>query len=415
MTQDDPKAGDSLLMTRALSFPLSEQLSDPLVRLSLHESWSAIEARLDRGNRFRLFGRFEARSTLGFAGTLAICVALLLFWRGTGSEVGPLRLTDGSAEFAVGVPQGSAPRVLNFEDASRIEIFEGSLRTLKSEAKDLALRLERGHARFEITPGGPRKWSVHSPLGSVEVLGTVFHVQSEEDSLSVKVERGAVLVRSSLLSGGTRALSAGQSLSLTSAGSRSTALGTPSDDSRQTAVIEKSLTLGELTEDPSDVAPLNSAGQVGERDESLEVAPSTAQELESRADAARGAGRLKEAARILAQLVEQHPRDARAPAAAFSLGTIQLEHLQQPSQAIQSFQTVIRLAAPTSLKEDAYRRWFDALLRQKDKSGAQAVLAEYERAFRGGRHRRAMQEALDRASSPQSKDAGSQTTDTGKP
>jgi transmembrane sensor len=401
-------------MTRALSFPLSEQLLDPLARISLHDSWSAIEARLDleKSRRFPFVQSFEARATLSLTAALVTCVALFFLWPSTDREFGPLRLTDGSAEFAIVVPEGAAPRVLDFEDASRIEIKAGSLRTLKSEAKDLSLHLERGHARFEVTPGGPRKWSVHSPLGSVEVMGTVFHVQSEEHSLSVKVERGAVLVRSQLLSGGTRVLSAGQSVKLTSEEAAPEAPEMPAHGSREPTAIDTSLTLDELTEEPSDAAPLNSASRARELEVALEVAPSTAAELEVRADAARGAGRLKEAAQILAQLVEQHPSDARAPAAAFSLGTIQLQHLHQPSQAIQSFQTVIRLSAPASLKEDAYRRWFDALLGQRNQAAAQAVFEEYQRAFRSGRHRGAMQEALDRAAV--SKDAGSQAAGTEK-
>lgn len=413
MSLDGKRGGDSLVRTQALSFPLAEKLSDPLARISLHDSWSAIEARLDQGSRFRFFGRIEARATLGLAVALVTCVALLLLWTRSGRDLDPLRLTDGSAEFAVVVPEGGTSRVLDFEDASRIEIFDGSLRTLKSKPKNLTLHLERGHARFEVTPGGPRKWSVHSPLGSVEVMGTVFHVQSEEHSLSVNVERGAVLVRSPLLSGGQRELSAGQSVHLTSEASTSTEPGTPTEDGRQGAAIQKSLTLDELGEEPSEAAPSNSAVRTRELEGALEVAPTTAAELESLADAARSAGRLNEAARILAQLVKQYPSDARTPAAAFSLGTIQLEHLRKPSQAIQSFQTVIRLSASASLKEDAYRRWFDALLRGQNKAAAQAVFEEYQRAFRGGRHRVAMQEALDRA--PSSKDAGSRAAGTENP
>lgn len=416
MSLDGKRGGDSLVRTQALSFPLAEELSDPLARISLDESWNAIEARLDQleGTRSRFLRVFDAKATLTLAGALVACVALLLLWTRSGRDLDPLRLTDGSAEFAVVVPEGGTSRVLDFEDASRIEIFDGSLRTLKSKPKNLTLHLARGQARFEITPGGPRQWSVQSPLGTVEVKGTVFHVASGEHSLSVRVERGVVLVRSPLLSGGTRVLSAGQSVHLTSEASTSTEPGTPTEDGRQGAAIQKSLTLDELGEEPSEAAPSNSAVRTRELEGALEVAPTTAAELESLADAARSAGRLNEAARILAQLVKQYPSDARTPAAAFSLGTIQLEHLHQPSQAIQSFQSVIRLSAPASLKEDAYRRWFDALLLQQNKAATQAVFEEYQRAFSGGRHRGAMQEALHRAPSSQSKGAGSQAAGTEK-
>ncbi len=52
-----------------------------------------------------------------------------------------------------------------------------------------------GRARFDIRPGGPRRWTVKSGGVTVTVLGTCFTVERKGEQTAVFVERGKVRVR----------------------------------------------------------------------------------------------------------------------------------------------------------------------------------------------------------------------------
>jgi tetratricopeptide (TPR) repeat protein len=132
--------------------------------------------------------------------------------------------------------------------------------------------------------------------------------------------------------------------------------------------------------------------QLGEEPE-VAVEPSsrgtddvTAAELMGQADVARASGRYAEAEQLLGRLLASFPGDSRAASAAFTRGVIQQQALSQPDAAIASFRQVLRVGGSTSLREDAYRRWFDILVSLRRTPEARSVQEQYARAFPNGQH-----------------------------
>jgi transmembrane sensor len=100
---------------------------------------------------------------------------------------------------------------------------------------------------------------------------------------------------------------------------------------------------------PQSVAPVPARGMSSEA-------------LFAEADAARAAGRHAEALAKLELLTQRHPRDPRAPLAAFTRGRLLLENLGRPAHAARAFAQARALTGPTSvLAEDALAREVEAL------------------------------------------------------
>ena len=64
-----------------------------------------------------------------------------------------------------------------------------------NSASAVSFSLDAGRVRFDIRPGGPRRWTVKSGGVTVTVLGTCFTVERTETHTTVSVERGKVRVR----------------------------------------------------------------------------------------------------------------------------------------------------------------------------------------------------------------------------
>jgi transmembrane sensor len=129
---------------------------------------------------------------------------------------GPLRLADGRALPDEGhAPIRSADFPFLLDDGSRLDAVRSpSLSVIENEAARFLLQLDRGAVRFEVTPGGPRRWVIETELATVEVVGTVFELDRTDTGLNVRVEHGIVLVRGEQVPGRMRRLSAGEALHL---------------------------------------------------------------------------------------------------------------------------------------------------------------------------------------------------------
>jgi transmembrane sensor len=88
------------------------------------------------------------------------------------SETVTLRLGDGS--------------IATVAPDSRIEIATAGGRSVRLQ----------GQAYFAVTADSTRPFTVHTPTGAVQVLGTRFHVQGDTDVLKVAVLEGRVAVAS---------------------------------------------------------------------------------------------------------------------------------------------------------------------------------------------------------------------------
>jgi hypothetical protein len=95
-----------------------------------------------------------------------------------------------------------------FSDGSAVVVEpEARLALLRQESGSVDFDLAHGRVRFDIQPGGPRRWTVRAGPVRVRVLGTSFSVERSDESISVAVHRGVVEVEAS---GASRRLYAGE-------------------------------------------------------------------------------------------------------------------------------------------------------------------------------------------------------------
>jgi ferric-dicitrate binding protein FerR (iron transport regulator) len=209
----------------ALRFPLKEQLDESRIHLGLERSWMAIEGRLSRAERASSFDvvqrigawiRTDQRRSVGWGAGFALVLVLALlgssalrWFNGEGATSTGLLVAGGGSEVRLRVEPGEAQKVVRFQDDSAVELKKGFLESIESNSSRLTLRLSHGSARFSVTPGGRRTWTVKTDFAEVEVVGTVFQVAADGAALAVVVERGVVVVRSSSIDGGQRRLTAG--------------------------------------------------------------------------------------------------------------------------------------------------------------------------------------------------------------
>jgi transmembrane sensor len=339
----------------SLERPLAQSLRITIDEAAVQRMWSGIERRLPRQKMSR-----PARGLwLAFGALLVAVVA----WLGAvrlapsdhGAEPRALLLADGRAFESI------ENGIARFADGSRIEAEPGArVEALASTPGELALLVRRGRARFVVTPGGPRRWSIDARGVRVEVVGTVLSVEASERVVRVGVEVGVVLVRSSLLPDGVRRLTAGQDVEL--------ALERAAREPVEPALSELPIT-GPLVSEPLEqpapspsTAPARTTRSraAARRSPPTPAVPSSqpsdaARELWARADAARAASQPELAIELLEQLLREHPDDAQAPLGAFTLGTVLAEQ-REPERAVRAFRRALELGLPSVLRDLCLRR-----------------------------------------------------------
>jgi transmembrane sensor len=112
------------------------------------------------------------------------------------------------------------------------------------------------------------------------------------------------------------------------------------------------------------------------------------------ADVARLSGHPGQAVAPLRKVVQRHHADPRAPAAAFTLGSVLLRDLGRPAEAAQAFNQAERLAPGGNLAEDSLARATEAWLRAGERARAEAAFSRYSSAHPGGRHLARLQQLL---------------------
>jgi hypothetical protein len=191
-------------------------------------------------------------------------------------------------------------------------------------------RLVAGEAEFSVKSAGARQWRVHAEGLTATVLGTRFKVRAVSGRGDVIVYRGRVLVELADREAPV-ILSAGQNLG--------SLLEEPGVD-RPAPEMVKAKDEGALLEtaplkghEPS--RPLGSK-HAGKRAEAVAPVLRDRGPLEE-ADRARASGDFEEAARLLRDFLKRHPEANEAPFAAFSLGELEMDHLDRPEEAEQIF------------------------------------------------------------------------------
>lgn len=171
----------------------------------------AVNARLGRAGALQGRGRQPLpvrRTWLPYAAAASILFVLLAgwaIWRTPGAP-GQTRMlaTQIGEQYRAALPDGS-----------QVELNTASRVAMRFSPKARDLRLEAGEVLFAVAHDPARPFTVHTPLGDVRAVGTVFSVRTDR-GLDVMVEEGRVEV----LRDGRRLayVSAGESYLLSAAG-----------------------------------------------------------------------------------------------------------------------------------------------------------------------------------------------------
>jgi transmembrane sensor len=348
-----------------------------------HDSRTTVELpHLGARRRNRRFARWFA---LG-AATVVAAVAVYLAW----PHGGPLGAID------VGIAPGSvvdapARRLVAFDDGSAIDLADGTrLQVLTNESDRFALLLLRGRARFDVHPGGPRRWEIETPRATVEVVGTAFTVESDDRRVVVAVERGVVMVRGERVPGRVARLVAGDRIEIDDAPARDAHAATPP------AIAPPTKNASTNRPAPSKPSPRVAAA------DPLRPPPGARPTSDSKKLAAilgsveqrRASGDAAGAAELLESALATTRDDPSLGLAEFTLGRLYLEDLGAPDRAAAAVARMIALGSPHALLEDAYARRIEALVRALRIDDARAALDEYDRLYPHGLRRTALHALL---------------------
>jgi transmembrane sensor len=306
--------------------------------------------------------------------------------------------------------------LIELADGSQIGRTPGTVLTsLRNDAHEIAFLLEEGTSTFDVVPHGPRRWTIECGLATVEVVGTQFTIERSAERLVVSVARGRVLVRGERVPDGARALGPGESLTITANAVREPAPPPGTEARAESVTNDETHDDHESSGTPPSVsgtvrsAPSAETRRVDSRwraladerrwDEAYQaLGPSGVERATERApiedllalaDLARLSGHPAEAIAPLRRVVDEHPSDARAGLAAFSLGRVESQ-LGHPLRAANAFREALVLGLPVGLEEDAMARSAEALGDAGDRSAARDAAHEYLRAHPEGAHAMAM-------------------------
>ena len=337
----------------------------------LHRNWEGTRARMAARDR-----RPATRTiSIGLA-FAALALVVVLAW--PKPAAGPLR-TEGGA-LPVAAESVASPRTLRFDDGSSIELASGARVVPRAnDERRFEWVLERGRTRVEVTPGGPRAWTIDAGIATVRVIGTAFVVEREDGTVRVEVERGRVRVEGDAVPNGRRELVAGERIEVHATeehtsddASESAArldlrdLETAPDDDANHDATDDAIDVPASTtnEGPADthdsderpsIARWQALAERGDHRGAYEaLSPSglerrargaSARELLLLAAVARLSGHPADAVAPLRRFLDAHASHPEAPLAAITLARVELS-LQRPAAAAEAFERAQSLGVP---------------------------------------------------------------------
>ncbi len=307
----------------------------------------------------------------------------------SGSVGAPVAATTPKPE------QPPAREVLTLADGSQVRLWGPDSRAEVAEQTDQRVRihLTSGRAQFDIKHRPERTLEVIAGAVRIVDVGTVFSVERDSTQVRVAVQEGAVRV---FTEGEDELLKAGQNGSYVSG------------DSQQPKPVVDAPVSPERHDGPTPKAPRHTSNwkttakqgdyktawqQMSEL--GMDQVSNNPTELLLAADVARLSGHPAAAVAPLERVIKTHSADPRAPAAAFTLGSLLLRALGRPRQAADAFGTAERLAPSGNLAADARARTVEAWLRSGDRARAERAFERYQRLHPEGRHLGALRGMLD--------------------
>jgi transmembrane sensor len=397
-------------MSQKLPLPIKRALEVEIDEASIQRMWRNVSMLRRSVPPIREVAVWVAIAAAVFIGSFVVFDRL--FPAASAVEGARLLYADGREieEMEAGTEEDGALQE-EFDDGSRVELAPTALLSpLENGPHAVAFLLERGRVRFLVRAHGPRRWSIECGLATIEVVGTRFALSRSPSHLHVEVEEGVVLARGErvpdrvqkLVRGSVLDIDANPSpldavepavpapVSLPSLGAavappRSTTSPSPSSRVEETERTEAKADTPRIppreAPHPSDELP----AEPQHRDE-------RPVDLLAQADEARVRGDYKTAAEILERFVIDHPDAVTAPAAAFTLGRIRMEQLDQPQAAASAFEQAMKLGVPIALREDCTAYLADAAHNAGDDALARRAAADYLARYPEGRHSARMRE-----------------------
>ncbi|MDB4937640.1 MAG: hypothetical protein JWP87_4612 [Labilithrix sp.] len=347
--------------------PLADDITARVDDARLARQWGAVSRSLVVRPRRSFY--FAA---LAPAALVAVALVLVLAWR-------PWRSAGGS------VATGRASDALVLADGSRVTLSSGAELAIDSATPErVHLVLSAGSIALDVTHVEGRPFVVSAAGHDVTVLGTAFAVKLDSHdatrTLAVEVTRGRVAVTGPT---GRHVLHAGESWSARV----ETASATP-------AAAAAASSIAVVADEPSAVPgtePVEPPPLPGSEPSSKAVAAAPVdgpRELLARATEARTSGRPRDAAIALDTLRRRYRSDARAGLAAFELGRVRMDALNDPAGAAEAFADAIALAPGAPFREDAEARRVDALDALPDRARCERVRDAYLARYPTGLHAR---------------------------
>jgi transmembrane sensor len=312
---------------------------------------------------------------IGAVSASVLWLVVRVAWLGSGSATAPAsaKVVASAQVVATAAPVAASPagpnaaRTWALSDQSRATALDPATDVVVEEdaPRQAQVRLERGRARFEVKRRSERTFRVRAGNVTVNVIGTVFAVEIIADRIGVSVEQGAVEVDWGV---GKERLVAGEQ-------GWFPPLVLGGGDSAEPANGEPAATAGPA------VAPERAEGA-----SASQAGPASARELLAESDAARARGETERGAELLRRVLREHPNDARAPLAAFTLGRLLLNELKRPREAAAAFHEVQVRAPRGQFAEDALAREVEAWKQASDPVRARALAQKYVERYPAGRH-----------------------------
>lgn len=304
------------------------------------------------------------------------------------------------------VESSDTPVGVQLRDGSSVELAaQTRLRVLRDQPDAVEVELADGRASFDVTHVDARSFTVRASTVAVRVIGTKFEVvrvaRPEGTEVQVAVERGIVEVERTDR-GDQRRLTIGEKWSVWIPAEPvveepETARGDDNEEDEEIFGARPSLRAAQRrkarshvshrptraqSERPSKIEarePADHADQADEEDQ--EDKAEAVRDVFARANLARRAGMMAEAAQAYADVLARFPNDdSRAAIAAFELGRIRMDALGDPRGAVQALNQALRVRSAAS-REDALARvaiCYNALRDEKAcRKARQRYLSEY--------------------------------------